>query len=336
MLQLGLRLGAHPRALVTTTPRAGPVLTRIMDEPGCVTTGGATRANPHLPPAFVETMERLYGGTRLGEQELEGRLITDAAGALWTVEVLERCRAQGSGCAAIGSQCVEPSSAGQPAARSDDRTDVTNPLCDGLFPPHSTLSRSGRGRWTRIVIGVDPPAGDGTCGIVACALDEEGVGHVLANHSVTARSPEGWARAVAEAARQWGEEAARPERRMVRPVEGRWPERTPYGYGAIPEPPAELTFAAPVLIVAEQNQGRAMVRSVLHAADAALRVKLVSASTAKSARAEPVAMLFEQGRVRLQGPKLLMGVIRSLAGLIRTIDPVVVEGSEREVSEAER
>ena len=49
MLQLGLRLGAHPRALVTTTPRSGPVLKGIMDEPDTVVTGGPTRANPHLP-----------------------------------------------------------------------------------------------------------------------------------------------------------------------------------------------------------------------------------------------------------------------------------------------
>jgi phage terminase large subunit-like protein len=35
MLQLGLRLGPHPRVIVTTTPRGGPVLTAIMARPGC-------------------------------------------------------------------------------------------------------------------------------------------------------------------------------------------------------------------------------------------------------------------------------------------------------------
>jgi phage terminase large subunit-like protein len=49
MLQLGLRLGSHPRALVTTTPRAGSVLGAIMQDPDTVVTGGPTRANPHLP-----------------------------------------------------------------------------------------------------------------------------------------------------------------------------------------------------------------------------------------------------------------------------------------------
>ena len=71
-----------------------------------------------------------------------------------------------------------------------------------------------------------------------------------------------------------------------------------------------------MLIVAEQNQGGAMVRSVLHAADAALRVKLVNASVGKSARAEPVAMLFEQGRVRLHGqfPELEAQLTGLIAG----------------------
>ncbi len=47
MLQLGLRLGADPRAIVTTTPRPGPVLSGIMAEPDCVVIGGPTDANPH-------------------------------------------------------------------------------------------------------------------------------------------------------------------------------------------------------------------------------------------------------------------------------------------------
>jgi phage terminase large subunit-like protein len=49
-------------------------------------------------------------------------------------------------------------------------------------------------------------------------------------------------------------------------------------------------------VVAEANQGGAMVESVLKAADCGLAVKLVHASRGKSARAEPVAALFEAGR----------------------------------------
>ena len=54
-------------------------------------------------------------------------------------------------------------------------------------------------------------------------------------------------------------------------------------------------------VVAEANQGGAMVASVLKAADAGLRVKLVHASRGKVARAEPVAIRFETGRAFLGG-----------------------------------
>jgi phage terminase large subunit-like protein len=92
MLQLGLRLGVRPRALVTTTPCAGPVLRAIMDEKGTVTTGGGTRANPHISLAYKARVEALYAGTRLGRQELDGELLPDAAGALWTVALIEQAR----------------------------------------------------------------------------------------------------------------------------------------------------------------------------------------------------------------------------------------------------
>ena len=91
MLQLGLRLGANPQAVVTTTPRSGSVLRAIMADPATQVTGGPTRANPHLPRAWKQRVSRLYAGTRLGRQELDGELLPDAAGALWTVELLERC-----------------------------------------------------------------------------------------------------------------------------------------------------------------------------------------------------------------------------------------------------
>src|SRR6478609_6045951 len=72
MLQMGLRLGRRPRALVTTTPRWGTILEALLAAPGTVMTGGATHANPHLPASFRDAMERQYGGTQQGKQEIEG------------------------------------------------------------------------------------------------------------------------------------------------------------------------------------------------------------------------------------------------------------------------
>ena len=54
-------------------------------------------------------------------------------------------------------------------------------------------------------------------------------------------------------------------------------------------------------MVAEANNGGAMVRSVLEAADSGLAVTLTHAAEGKWARAEPVAVLFGNGRAKLPG-----------------------------------
>jgi len=67
-------------------------------------------------------------------------------------------------------------------------------------------------------------------------------------------------------------------------------------------------------VVAEANQGGEMVASVLRAADVTLPLRLVHASRGKAARAEPVAALYEAGRVRHAG---LFGALEDqLCGLM--------------------
>ena len=95
-LMLGLRAGERPRALVTTTPKPLAALKAIIGEDGAERTGGATAANPHLALGFLAAMERQYGGTRLGRQELEGELIEDVEGALWPRELIEASRQSGN------------------------------------------------------------------------------------------------------------------------------------------------------------------------------------------------------------------------------------------------
>ncbi|MEM1194792.1 MAG: terminase family protein [Pseudomonadota bacterium] len=115
-------------------------------------------------------------------------------------------------------------------------------------------------RHRRVVVAVDPPASatGDECGIVVAALGEDGLARVLADCSVANASPGEWAKAVSLTAVQW--QADR--------------------------------------VVAEANQGGAMVESVLHAADSVLPIKLVHASRGKAARAEPIAALYTAGRVR--------------------------------------
>jgi phage terminase large subunit-like protein len=93
-LMLGLRAGARPQALVTTTPRTVAALKQVLAQDNVVMTGGASRANPHLPDAFVREMERIHRGTRLERQELEGVMVEEVEGALWKRALIERSRCQ--------------------------------------------------------------------------------------------------------------------------------------------------------------------------------------------------------------------------------------------------
>jgi phage terminase large subunit-like protein len=93
-LMLGLRLGDGARALITTTPRPIPLLGQLIAAPDTIRTGGRTADNLNLPADFEPAMAARYAGTRLGRQELDGELIEEIAGALWTRALIERCRGQ--------------------------------------------------------------------------------------------------------------------------------------------------------------------------------------------------------------------------------------------------
>jgi len=92
MLRFGLRLGGDPRLVVTTTPRPIRALRALRAEVSTVDTVIPTATNAHnLAPAFVDSLNAIYGGTSLAAQELEG-LIVEGEGALWRAEDLARCR----------------------------------------------------------------------------------------------------------------------------------------------------------------------------------------------------------------------------------------------------
>lgn len=83
-LMLGLRLGNDPRVMATTTPRPVPLI-RLVGQGDVVVSRGRTYDNRrHLAAGFLAAMERDYGGTMLGRQELDGELIDEPEGALWT------------------------------------------------------------------------------------------------------------------------------------------------------------------------------------------------------------------------------------------------------------
>jgi predicted phage terminase large subunit-like protein len=83
-LMFGLRLGEHPRAVVTTTPLPLSVIKSIMKAPDTVITTGTTYENrAFLAPSFFRQIISKYEGTRLGRQEINAELLEDVPGALW-------------------------------------------------------------------------------------------------------------------------------------------------------------------------------------------------------------------------------------------------------------
>jgi phage terminase large subunit-like protein len=92
-LQFGLRLGRHPRQIVTTTPRPIPVVRKLINDPATIVTRGRTYDNAsNLAAPFLKQVEERYGGTRLGRQELEGEILDDMPGALWNREIIDSVR----------------------------------------------------------------------------------------------------------------------------------------------------------------------------------------------------------------------------------------------------
>jgi phage terminase large subunit-like protein len=118
---------------------------------------------------------------------------------------------------------------------------------------------------TRIVVAVDPPATAGeksaSCGLVAVGRSEDGKVYVIADETVAGMSPAGWAQ---KAIVLWHR------------------------------------LAADALVV-EVNQGGDMVRAVIAEQDRSVPVIAVRARRGKWLRAEPVAALYEQGRVKHVG-----------------------------------
>lgn len=95
-LLMGLRLGRDPRVLATTTPRAVPLVQRLIDQEGdggvAVTRGSTFDNAANLPARFLSAIESEFAGTQLARQELAGELLRDIEGALWTRELLEQAR----------------------------------------------------------------------------------------------------------------------------------------------------------------------------------------------------------------------------------------------------
>ena len=92
-MQFGLRLGAKPRQIVTTTPRPIELVRELVANARWQVTRGSTFDNAsNLAPGFLSAIREKYEGTRLGRQELNAEILDDIPGALWTRDILDASR----------------------------------------------------------------------------------------------------------------------------------------------------------------------------------------------------------------------------------------------------
>jgi phage terminase large subunit-like protein len=219
MMQFGLRLGATPHAIASSTPKPRAEFWAIVEADGAVLTSATTDDNPYLHPSVRAELYRKYGDTRLGQQELKAMRLTDVPGALWRREFIH---------------------IGEAPLRYGD---------DGPAP-----------EYRRIVVAIDPavtygPESDET-GIVAAGVGVNGEGYVLDDQ--TGRfSPKDWALRATALHDHLGADA----------------------------------------IVAEVNNGGDLVEHTLRSIGFTGHFIKVTASRGKRVRAEPVASLYEQGRI---------------------------------------
>lgn len=91
MLQFCMRLGKHPRIMVTTTPKPTKLVRKILkDSKTSITTGSTFDNASNLASTYLDAVKAQYEGTRLGRQELYAEVLEEAQGALWNTEMLEK------------------------------------------------------------------------------------------------------------------------------------------------------------------------------------------------------------------------------------------------------
>jgi len=161
---LGLRLGARPQMIVTTTPRPTRIVKALAADNDTIVTRGSTFDNRgHLARAFLKRIARRYEGRVIGRQELFAEIVEETPGALWTRALIERQRVAPE---ASPREFVEVVVAIDPPARSGAKADE--------------------------------------CGLVVAGKAADGRLYVLADLTSQGDSPAGWAARAGAAYRGFG------------------------------------------------------------------------------------------------------------------------------------
>lgn len=180
MLQFTLRLGKRPRILITTTPKPKKLIRDIIawseDNPEkyIVTRGSSFDNKDNID---LETMSEM-DGTRLGRQELYAEVLMEAAGALWSMELLDKAQ-----------------------------------IHEHDLPGGSI--EEAKNQFQRIVVAVDPAITaneeSDLTGIVVAATDVNGIGYILED-ATEMYTPAQWAAKVIELYYKYGADRIVAER----------------------------------------------------------------------------------------------------------------------------
>ena len=129
MLQFCMRLGKHPRIMVTTTPKPTKLVREILKNPTTHTTTGSTFDNAaNLAGTYLKAVKEQYEGTRLGRQELYAEVLEEAEGALWTTDMLDKASIKHEDVPHLNRIVV----ALDPAVTSNAESDMTGIVVAGI------------------------------------------------------------------------------------------------------------------------------------------------------------------------------------------------------------
>ena len=126
MLDFGLRLGPHPRRVITTTPKARQRLKLVIRDVRTVVVKAETDDNPHLSPERRAELYAEYGNTTIGRQELKAEILEDLPGALWLRSTIDETRR------AVAPDLVRVLVAIDPAVTADEHSDETGMIVGGV------------------------------------------------------------------------------------------------------------------------------------------------------------------------------------------------------------
>lgn len=133
MLQFCLRLGKHPQVCITTTPKGTKLIRDIIKNPKTVVTSGSTYDNSaNLAETFIEAIKNEYEGTRLGRQELHAEILDEAAGALWTRELLSAGEVDVEDPVEFAKTLARVVVSVDPAITSNEESDMTGIVVAGM------------------------------------------------------------------------------------------------------------------------------------------------------------------------------------------------------------